>query len=128
MCIRDRIKGEAFTTEREMPVFKKFAPSPAVKDMKHATIAVMTSGGLAPKGNPDRLEACNCTKYKKYSLEEDYGGKGVTKAVENINTIINETLTGLDASDIYAVDRAMIRADGTRAVSYTHLDVYKRQR
>ena len=43
-----------------------------------------------------------------------YGGKGVTKAVENINTIINETLTGLDASDIYAVDRAMIRADGTR--------------
>lgn len=73
-----KIKGEAFTTEREMPVFKKFAPSPAVKDMKHATIAVMTSGGLAPKGNPDRLEACNCTKYKKYSLEEDYGGKGVT--------------------------------------------------
>lgn len=43
-----------------------------------------------------------------------YGGKGVTKAVENINTIINETLTGMDASDIYAVDRAMIRADGTR--------------
>ena len=43
-----------------------------------------------------------------------YGGKGVTKAVENINTIINETLTGLDASDIYAVDRAMIKADGTR--------------
>ena len=38
-----------------------------------------------------------------------YGGKGVTKAVENINTIINETLTGLDASDIYAVDRAMIK-------------------
>lgn len=43
-----------------------------------------------------------------------YGGKGVTKAVENINTIINETLTGMDASDIYAVDRAMIRADGTK--------------
>ena len=43
-----------------------------------------------------------------------YGGKGVTKAVENINTIINETLTGLDASDIYAVDRAMIKADGTK--------------
>ena len=40
-----------------------------------------------------------------------YGGKGVTKAVENINTIINETLTGMDASDIYAVDRAMIKAE-----------------
>ena len=43
-----------------------------------------------------------------------YLGKGVTKAVENINTIINEPLTGMDASDIYTVDRAMIKADGTK--------------
>ena len=42
-----------------------------------------------------------------------YGGKGVTKAVENINTVINDTLSGMDASDIYAVDAAMIAADGT---------------
>lgn len=43
-----------------------------------------------------------------------YGGKGVTKAVENINTSINDAVCGLDASDIYAVDRAMIKADGTK--------------
>lgn len=43
-----------------------------------------------------------------------YGGKGVTKAVENINTTINDALVGLDASDIYAVDRAMLAADGTK--------------
>ena len=43
-----------------------------------------------------------------------YLGKVVTKAVENINTIINEVLTGMDASDIYAVDKAMIDADGTK--------------
>lgn len=43
-----------------------------------------------------------------------FGGKGVLKAVENINTVINDALTGLDASDIYAVDRAMINADGTK--------------
>lgn len=43
-----------------------------------------------------------------------YGGKGVTKAVENINTIINDAVCGLDASDIYAVDKAMIKADGTK--------------
>ena len=42
-----------------------------------------------------------------------YGGKGVTKAVQNINTVINDALTGMDASDIYAVDAAMIAADGT---------------
>ena len=43
-----------------------------------------------------------------------YGGKGVQKAVENINTVINDTITGMDASDIYAIDGAMIKADGTK--------------
>ncbi len=43
-----------------------------------------------------------------------YGGKGVTKTVENINTAINDAVCGLDASDIYAVDKAMIKADGTK--------------
>lgn len=43
-----------------------------------------------------------------------YCGKGVTKAVENINTAINDAVCSLDASDIYAVDKAMIKADGTK--------------
>ena len=43
-----------------------------------------------------------------------YLGKGVQKAVENINSTINEVLTGMDASDIYAIDKAMIEADGTK--------------
>ena len=43
-----------------------------------------------------------------------FGGKGVTKAVENINTVINDALKGIDVSDIYAVDAAMIKADGTK--------------
>lgn len=43
-----------------------------------------------------------------------FGGKGVSKAVENINTVINDALKGVDASDIYAVDAAMIAADGTK--------------
>ena len=43
-----------------------------------------------------------------------YLGKGVEKAVNNINTVINGVLTGLDASDIYAIDKAMIDADGTK--------------
>ena len=45
---------------------------------------------------------------------ERYLGKGVTKAVSNINGIINDVLTGMDASDIYAIDAAMIKADGTK--------------
>ena len=43
-----------------------------------------------------------------------FGGKGVTRAVENINTVINDALKGVDASDIYAVDAAMSAADGTK--------------
>ena len=43
-----------------------------------------------------------------------FGGKGVSKAVENINTTINEALVGLDAADTYAVDAAMLQADGTK--------------
>ena len=43
-----------------------------------------------------------------------YLGKGVSKAVENINTTIADTIIGMDASDIYAIDAAMIAADGTR--------------
>ena len=43
-----------------------------------------------------------------------YLGKGVEKAVENVNTVIADAVVGLDASDIYAVDAAMIAADGTK--------------
>ena len=43
-----------------------------------------------------------------------YLGKGVSKAVDNINTVINDAIAGMDASDIYAIDRAMIKADGTK--------------
>ena len=43
-----------------------------------------------------------------------YFGKGVKKAVDNINTVINDVLVGKVASDIYAIDKAMIEADGTK--------------
>ena len=43
-----------------------------------------------------------------------FGGKGVSKAVNNINTVIADAIVGMDASDIYAVDAAMIKADGTK--------------
>lgn len=43
-----------------------------------------------------------------------FGGKGVSKAVDNINTTIDDVLAGMDASDTYAIDKAMIDADGTK--------------
>lgn len=66
--------------------------------------------GVAPSG-------ASTGKWEALELRDGdsgrYGGKGVSKAVNNINTVIDEALRGLDARDIYQVDRAMLRADGT---------------
>ncbi|MDR1705477.1 MAG: glycine/betaine/sarcosine/D-proline family reductase selenoprotein B, partial [Clostridiales bacterium] len=64
-----KIKGEAFETEYAMPVFDHVAPNPAVKDMSKATVALVTSGGIVPKGNPDRIESSSASKFGKYDLE-----------------------------------------------------------
>ena len=67
--------------------------------------------GVAPSGaSTGEFEALELGDGDK----SRFGGKGVTKAVENINTVINDALKGVDASDIYAVDTAMIAADGTK--------------
>lgn len=67
--------------------------------------------GAAPSGaSTGEFEALELRDGDK----DRFGGKGVSKAVENINTIINEALKGMDASDIYAVDGAMLVADGTK--------------
>lgn len=63
-----KIKGETFTTEYPMPSFDRVDPNPPVKDMAHATIALVTSGGIVPKGNPDRIESSSASKFGKYSL------------------------------------------------------------
>lgn len=67
--------------------------------------------GMAPSGaSTGVFEALELRDGDK----DRYLGKGVQKAVENINTVINETVKGMDASDIYAIDKAMIAADGTK--------------
>lgn len=69
------------------------------------------SRGTAPSGaSTGEFEALELRDGDK----SRYLGNGVSKAVENINTVINDTITGMDASDIYAVDKAMIEADGTK--------------
>ena len=71
------------------------------------TVARGTAPSGASTGEFEALELRDGDKSR-------YLGKGVSKAVENINTVINDTITGMDASDIYAVDKAMIEADGTK--------------
>ena len=71
------------------------------------TVARGTAPSGASTGEFEALELRDGDKSR-------YLGKGVSKAVENINTVINDTVVGMDASDIYAVDKAMIEADGTK--------------
>lgn len=74
--------------------------------LKDGSIGRGTSPSGASTGEFEALELRDNDKSR-------FLGKGVTKAVLNVNTIINNAITGLDASDIYAVDAAMLKADGT---------------
>ena len=75
--------------------------------MSDGTVASGTAPSGASTGEFEALELRDGDKSR-------YLGKGVIKAVENINTTINDAIKGLDASDTYAVDNAMIKADGTK--------------
>lgn len=63
-----KLKGEKFETEYAMPDFDRVEPNPAVVDMKNAKVALVTSGGIVPKRNPDRIEASSASKYGKYDI------------------------------------------------------------
>ncbi len=71
------------------------------------TVATGTAPSGASTGEFEALELRDGDKSR-------YLGKGVTKAVENINTVIADAIIGMDAFDTYAVDAAMIKADGTK--------------
>lgn len=63
-----KIKGEETYTDYPMPKVDRVAPAPALKDLAHAKIALITSGGVVPQGNPDHIESSSATKWGKYSI------------------------------------------------------------
>lgn len=63
-----KMKGEAFQTDLPMPKFDRVDPAEPIKDIKHAKLAVVTSGGVVPTDNPDHIESSNATKYGVYSI------------------------------------------------------------
>jgi DNA-binding transcriptional MerR regulator len=52
----------------DQPERVRFLPAPPVPSLAQATIALITEGGLVPKGNPDRLESARATRFLKYDL------------------------------------------------------------
>lgn len=64
----NKLNGKPFVTEYPMPSFDRVAPNHAIKDLSKATIALCTSGGIVPKGNPDHIESSSASHYGEYSI------------------------------------------------------------
>ena len=64
-----KVNDQEFTTEFPMPEFDNVVPATAISDLSKARIALVTSGGIVPKGNPDRIESSSASKYGTYSIE-----------------------------------------------------------
>lgn len=63
-----RLNNQAFETELPMPHFDEVEPAAAIKDLKTAKIALVTTGGIVPLGNPDRIQSASAQKWGKYDV------------------------------------------------------------
>ena len=94
-------------TGREIIDSRGNTPVEAEVRLACGTVGVGAVPSGASTGIFEALELRNGDKKR-------FGGKGTSKAVENIRTKINDALTGMDVLNIYAIDRAMIKLDGTK--------------
>ena len=63
-----KVRGQVYTTEWPVPRYHRVVAAPPLPDTAKATIALVTTGGLVPRGNPDRLESGFATKWLRYSI------------------------------------------------------------
>lgn len=97
-----KLKGEEFITEFKMPVFDRVKPNPAVPDMSKAKVALVTSGGIVPKGNPDHIESSSASKYGKYDID---GVMDLTdETYETAHGGYDPTCANADADRVLPVD------------------------
>ena len=64
-----KLKREPFESEMPPTVFAPIPIPPAIKDLSKAKVALITDGGLVPKGNPDRIEGTAATRWGSYNIE-----------------------------------------------------------
>jgi betaine reductase len=63
-----KLRGEPYESEVSSPKYDRVKPAPRIEDIGRATIALVTDGGLVPKGNPDKIESSGATRFGKYSF------------------------------------------------------------
>jgi selenoprotein B, glycine/betaine/sarcosine/D-proline reductase family len=77
-----KLNGEAYKSEIPIPVYNSIKPAGPIKDIGKAKICLVTSGGIVPNGNPDRLPAATAKFYCKYDIcNLDYMEKGGFESV-----------------------------------------------
>ncbi|MDF2882418.1 MAG: beta-aspartate methyltransferase [Clostridiaceae bacterium] len=97
-----KLKNDEFVTEFKMPVFDRVDPNPAVPDISKAKVALVTSGGIVPKGNPDHIESSSASKYGKYDID---GVMDLTeKTYETAHGGYDPTYANADADRVLPVD------------------------
>ena len=64
-----KLAGQQIVSEVPLPDFLQIPAPPPIKELRHATIALVTDGGFVPQGNPDRIEALAATRYGAYSIQ-----------------------------------------------------------
>ncbi len=95
----NKLEGKPYVTEYPMPSFDRVDPNPAVKDITKAKVALVTSGGIVPKGNPDHIESSNASHYGEYDItgvtdlteatyETAHGGYDPVYANENADRVL----------------------------------------
>ncbi len=97
-----KIKGEAFETEFKMPVFDRVTPRPGIKDMSKTRIALVTSGGIVPKGNPDHIAASNARNFGEYDIESV--SDLTAETYQTAHGGYDQTYANLDADRVLPVD------------------------
>ena len=76
-----KLKGEEFRTEYEMPKFNKIPPAAPVQDIKKATIALVSSGGIVPIGNPDHIRVSSAESFGTYDISKLSDMKGTYESI-----------------------------------------------
>jgi len=100
-----KVQGKPFETELHLPEFERIKPAGAVKELSSSKIALVTDGGLVPKGNPDKIEILNATKYGKYGI------KGVDKLNPGDYEVVH---VGYDTAAVSQDPHRLVPLDVTR--------------
>ena len=117
----DKLAGRPVRSEVMLPDFPAVPAPRAVGDLGHATIALVTDGGLVPLGNPDGIEALAATRYGAYSIE---GQRGLDPGqYDNVHRGYDTTYVKQDPHRLVPVDVAR-EMEQAGAIGKLHETVY----